>query len=199
MSRLRAWGVAAALTAGAIAPTVASAADSPNATTDTRPLYKRMFSAPKPAQAGPVVRNGAVAAPPGQLPSSQALSPDAVSAALQAEQDAYLRRLDVCVKLQQIAIDTGDDDLYGQAVELQRQADGLYKQRIAALGVSRSVRAPLPNSNNAFAASLNLAPEKPIDVKASAAKLVAPAAPVPVTGTAGVAAPPGQETIREVK
>lgn len=197
MSRLRAWWMAAALTVGAIAPTVAIAADSPNTTTDTRPLYKRMFSAPKPAQPGPVVRNGAVAAPPGQPPISQPLSPDAMSAALQAEQAAYLRRLDVCVKLQQIALDSSDETLYGQALELQRRADELYKQRSAALG-ARNVRAPLPNTNNAFAASVELAPEKPFDPKSAAAQLVAPAAPVPVSGTAGLALPPGQETIREV-
>src|SRR5262245_50282267 len=114
MSRLRAWGMAAALTVGVISPAVAGAADSPT-TTDSRPLYKRMFSAPKPAPVGPVVRNGAVAAPPGQLPSSQALSPDAISAALQAEQAAYLRRMDVCVKLQQIALDTNDEALLRHA------------------------------------------------------------------------------------
>lgn len=181
MSRLRAWGMATALTVGAIAPSAAFADDSPTTTTDTRPLYKRLFSSPKPAPA-PAARYGAVAAPPGQQPIGQPLSPDAVRAALQAEQDAYLRRTLACVKLQEAALQRNDDALYRQAEELQRQADAIYKQRITALGLSPAVRAPLPKTENAFAASFDLAPEKPVDPKAAAAKLVAPAAPVPVSG-----------------
>jgi hypothetical protein len=171
-------------------------------------LYKRMFFAPKPAPAaGPVARNGAVAAPPGQQPLSQPLSPEAIAAALKAEQVAYLRRLEVCGKLQQIALDRNDEALLRQVEELERQADAVYKQRTAALGLSRTVRAPLPNSDNAFAGSFEIAPEKPVDPKVAATRLVAPAAPVPVTGTAssapglgtaGSALPPSQQ-VREVQ
>lgn len=181
MRRFRAWGVAAALAIGAGAP--AAAADPPSATTDSRPWYKRMFvSAPKPA--GPTVRSGPVAvAPPNQMPTSTPLSPEAVAVAFKAENDAYLRRLDVCVKLRQAALDRNDDSLWRQVDELERQAKAIYEQRVGALGIPKSAKAPLP-SNTGFAASLDLAPEKPIDPKAAAAKLVAPAAPVPVSGTA---------------
>ena len=184
MRRFRAWGLAAALAAGAGAPAAFAAdADPPSATTDSRPWYKRMFvSAPKPA--GPTVRSGPVTvAPPNQMPTSSPLSPDAVAVAFKAENDAYLRRLDVCVKLRQAALERNDDALWRQVDELERQAKAIYEQRVGALGIPKSAKAPLPSSTG-FAASLDLAPEKPIDPKAAAAKLVAPAAPVPASGTA---------------
>jgi hypothetical protein len=188
MNRFRAWGTAVALALGAAAPAVA--VEPQMVGTDNRPWYKRMFFAPKPA--GPVVRGGPVVAAPGQPPIGATLSPDAVQAAWKAESDAYLRRLDVCVALRQAALDRNDDALMRQVDELERQADALYKQRMAALGVSRAVRAPLPAPPGAgFAASFDLAPEKPADPKAAAARLVAPAAPVPVGGSTA--------EVREVK
>jgi hypothetical protein len=67
---------------------------------------------------------------------------------------------------------------------------------VAALGVPK-VKAPLPaSSNTGFAASFDLSPEKPLDPKEAASKLVAPAAPVPVTGTAEIirtVSPEGQK------
>ena len=71
--------------------------------------------------------------------------------------------------------------------ERERQAKAIYEQRVGALGVSKSARAPLPpSSGTGFAASFDLAPEKPSDPKAAAARLIAPSAPVPVSGTAEV-------------
>ena len=180
MIRFRAWGVAAALALGAAGTAVA--ADPPKVAADKRPWYKRMFSAPKPA--GPVARSGPVAAVPGRPPVNVTLPPDVVYTALQAEQDAYLRRMLICTKLRETAYDSNDEALLRQVEELERQADALYKQRMAALGVSRNIRAPLPTTGGAVASSLDLAPEKPVDPKEAAAKLVAPAAPVPASGTA---------------
>ena len=95
MSRFRAWGVAAAVAVGATAPV--GAADPP-AATDSRPLYKRMFtSAPKPA--GPTVRSGPVAPAP-----SAALSTDVVTDAVKAEYVAWERRMSVCLKLREADI-----------------------------------------------------------------------------------------------
>lgn len=196
MSRFGAWGMAAALTVATATSVVAD--DPPNTTTDTRPWYKRMFFASKPAQAGPVVRNGAVAAPPGQAPMSRPLSPDALQSALQAEQAAYNRRLLVCVQLRQIADERNDLGLLREVDELERQAKATYERRVTALGVPRTARAPLPIGDAGFAASLDLAPEKPVDPKAAAAKLVAPAAPVPTSGTASLPASQPGQTIREV-
>ena len=185
MRRFRTWGVAAALAVGASAPTVAGAADPPAATTASRPWYKRMFvSAPKPA--GPTVRSGPVAAAPDRPPTSSPLTTDMVASAFKAESDAYLRRMDVCLKLRQAALDRNDDSLMRQVDELERQAKALYEQRVGALGVPKSAKAPLPASGTGFASSFDLAPEKPDDPKAAAARLIAPSAPVPVSGTAEV-------------
>lgn len=207
MSRLRAWGVAAALAAGAGAPALSAAPTTQPQDTrpqDKRPWYKRMFSAAEP---GP--HTGVTVAPPGQAPLSQPLSPDAIRAALQAEQETYLRRLNVCVELRKAAEQRNDEALLRQVDEIERQAEAVYKQRVSALGVSKALRAPLPNPGAGFAASLDLAPEKPVDPKAAAARLVAPAAPVPVSGatassmpglggTSGSASQPGQ-VVREVQ
>jgi hypothetical protein len=177
MRRFRVWGVAAALAVGA-GGSVATAADA-------RPWYKRMFGGPPaPAPVGPTVRTGPVIAAPNSAPSTAPLSPDMVAAAFKAESDAYLRRMDVCLKLRQAALERNDDSLNRQVDELERQAKAIYEQRISALGVSKGVKAPLPSAGTGFAASFDLAPEKQADPKAAAAKLIAPAAPVPVSGTA---------------
>jgi hypothetical protein len=93
--------------------------------------------------------------------------------------------MSVCLRLRQIAHDRNDELLLRQVDELERQANALYAQRVSAMGVPKT-KAPLPNSSVGFAASLDLAPEKPIDPKAAAAKLTAPAAPTPVTGSANI-------------
>jgi len=176
MSRFRAWGTAAAL---AVAPAVAAA--DPPATTDSRPWYKKMFSSsPKPA--GPTVRSGPVTPAP-----SAPLSQEIVAEAVKAEYLAWERRMSVCLKLREAAIARNDEALLRQVDELERQANAIYQQRVSVLGMPKS-KAPLPPaSSTGFAASFDLAPEKPIDPKAAAARLVAPAAPVPVgTATAEV-------------
>ncbi len=188
MNRFRAWVVAAASAVAVGTGTPAVAADAP--ATDTRPWYKKMFvSAPKPV--GPVARSGPVTGAPARPALSTPLPPNVVQAAVKAEADALLRRMNVCLELRQAAFDRNDDTLMKQVDELERQAKAIYETRVAALGVSKTARAPLPASANGFAASFDLAPEKPLDPKAAAAKLVAPAAPVPVSGTA--------EVIRTVK
>ena len=147
MSRFRAWGVAAALAAGA---TPAVAADPPTATTDTRPWYKKMFvSAPKPA--GPTVRSGPVTAGP-----TAPLTPEVVADAVKAEYVAWERRMSVCLKLREAAAARNDDALLRQVDELERQANAIYQQRVSALGVPK-LKAPLPAANNTgFAASFDL-------------------------------------------
>jgi hypothetical protein len=185
MSRFRSWGVAAALAVGATAPVVA--ADAP-ATTDSRPWYKRVFSSsPKPA--GPTVRSGPVTGAP-----TATLPPDVVADAVKAEYAAWERRMSVCLKLREAALARNDEALQKQVDELERQANAIYQQRVSALGVPKH-KAPLPPaSNTGFAASFDLAPEKPIDPKAAAAKLVAPSAPV-LVGTASAQVGPD---VREV-
>jgi hypothetical protein len=175
MSRFRAWGLAAVATVGAGVPAVA--ADPPPRQTT---LYDKMFGPAKPKQPGPTARSGPVS---GALPSAAdgAMTPDVLAAAVQAEQEAWTRRMDVCLKIRQVGIETNDDALVRQADELERQATALYNARTAALGVPR-VKAPLPEP---AAAAL----DRQLGTGAAVNPLTAPPAPTPVTGTAALKAP----------
>ena len=63
--------------------------------------------------------------------------------AMQAERDAYTRRLDICTQLRRIAGDTNDAKLEAEALQLEQMAETTYKQRVAKLGVKSDVRAPV--------------------------------------------------------
>ena len=156
MLRYRAWAAAVALGAGALAV----AADPPA----PRSGVRAVGGTPKTASV----------TPPSALPAEM------VQAALKAEYEAWERRVGVCLRLRQIALEGNDEALMRQADELEQRANALYQARVSALGVPK-VKAPLPT-----AAALELLPEKPPGAKATAAKLTAPAAPVPVGETAEV-------------
>lgn len=68
------------------------------------------------------------------------LSPDVMIQALQAEQDAFARRLDICTELRRVAVGTKDEKLGVKADELERLAEQTYNQRIAKLGVKSQHR-----------------------------------------------------------
>ena len=126
--RLRGWaavGVAFAAAGVAVADPPAS-----NPPTD-RGLFARMnpFAAPDP---GPRVKP--TAAGP--------LSEETLLTVLQAEKDAYARRMDVCLRLKEIALQSNDDKLEAKANELEKQATAVYHERVARLGVRGS--GPLP-------------------------------------------------------
>lgn len=157
MLRYRAWAAGLALSAGALAV----AADDPPA---PRTGVRAVGGTPKTASV----------TPPGALPA------EFVQAALKAEYEAWERRVGVCLRLRQIALDTNDEALMRQADELEQRASALYQARVSVLGVPK-VKAPLPS-----AAPTELLAEKPLDAKATAKKLTAPAAPVPVSETAEV-------------
>lgn len=156
MFRFRAGAAALALGAGV----AAFAADPPA----PRSGVRAVGGAPKTASV----------TPPGALPA------DTLQAAVKAEYEAWERRVSVCLKLRQVALERADDALMRQADELEQRANAIYQARVSALGVPK-VKAPLPT-----AAALDLAPEKPLDPKGAAAKLAAPDAPVPVSETAEV-------------
>ena len=63
------------------------------------------------------------------------LAADVLAEAVRAEQDAYIRRLDVCTKLRQIADEKGDTDLASKADELEKLATAVYQERVGKLGV----------------------------------------------------------------
>jgi hypothetical protein len=66
------------------------------------------------------------------------LDPGVQAEAVRAEQDAWQRRMDVCLKLQQAAAAKGDEALMSRAAELEAQATALYAARVARLGVKES-------------------------------------------------------------
>src|SRR5205807_1210666 len=110
---------------------------------------------------------------------------DVVISALRAEQEAWERRMSVCLKLRQVALDANDEPLMQQVDELERQATSLYNARATALGV--------PNVRPTTM-------EGPDDLKVAAKKLTAPAAPAaldPAIRTAEARTP--QDVIREVR
>ena len=136
MHRYGAWGLSAALAFGP-AVTTAVAAEPPPARpapAEAKPWYGRLFGSDEPEP--PAARPPEPVRPP---IATAPLSPEAVAAALRAEQEAYLRRLDVCTKLRHLAVQSGDDSLLQQADTLEQQATALYHGRVARFGV-KSVR-----------------------------------------------------------
>ncbi|MDB5313559.1 MAG: hypothetical protein JWO38_7761 [Gemmataceae bacterium] len=181
MHRFRAWGLSAALAVGAGAP--AAAADPPPAP-PRQPgaqttLYNKLFGPSKPKD-GPVTRDGVTG--PGRPPTVTApLTADVVAAALQAEHDALNRRMTVCLKFRQVALDTNDEGLMRQVDDLERQATALYTARVTALGVPTAKAPPgRPNSGGASALGTQLNDETVLDMKTAARRLTAPAAPAPL-------------------
>ncbi len=131
MSRRLALALGVALTAQA-----AQSADPPaSKPTESRSLASRLnpFGGPDTGKPAP--------APGRPAPSVGPLAPDVMIGALQAEQDAYARRLDVCTELRRVAVTTKDDKLGMKADELERLAEETYNLRIAKLGVKSQHRA----------------------------------------------------------
>ena len=188
MNRFRAWGLSAALAAGAAAP--AAAADPP---ADARPvaprpttLYAKLFG-PKPAPPGPAA--AARAAAPAALPA------EVLADALRLEQEACLRRLAVCDQLRRVGAERNDDAMVRQADEIERQVTAVYNQRVAALGVPK-VRAPLPESPAAVL-------DRKLGTGVAVNPLIAPPAPAPLDAgpvrTAEAHTPADPAPVREVK
>ena len=123
----------------AAAAQVAVAADPPPAEkpAESRLLLSRMnpFGSSTTGKPAP--------APGRPAPAVGPLAPDVMIASLQAEQDAYARRLDVCTELRRVAVATKDDKLGMKADELERLAEQTYNTRIAKLGVKSQHRAPI--------------------------------------------------------
>ena len=154
MHRTAAWGLSAALAAGAAAP--AFAADP--APSESKPWYARLVggdskkSDSEKTFAATPLRPPVVYGP---------MDPAALAEALKAEQDAYQRRLDVCLKLRQIAARTNDERLTEQADDLERQATGLYHARTARLGVKAALRSVPDAADLTPAAAVTVVPPRP--------------------------------------
>jgi hypothetical protein len=88
------------------------------------------------------------------------LEPSAIAEALKAEQQAWDRRMEVCLKLRMIADKTNNDALAKQADDLEKQATALYHHRSARLGV----KAPLRGKPEATAPIATTTPERSFKV-----------------------------------
>jgi hypothetical protein len=164
----------------AVAATWQSQASAGEPPPERTTLIQKLFGPSKPKPTGPSVRDS-------QRPFtiSAPLPPDQLAEALRAEQDAYLRRVNVCFELRKIALERHDDTMVRQADELERQFGALYNARVAALGVSRT-KAPLPEPT---VARRNTSDDYPLLANTTVARnaarqLEAPASPVPGTTTA---------------
>jgi hypothetical protein len=92
---------------------------------------------------------------------------------VQDENEALMRRTNVCEALRNIATERGDTALARKADELERQANNLYNARITALGVPK-IKAP-PAEPKQPAVPRDSETSKPIDEPAP----IAPSVPVP--------------------
>jgi len=177
------WGLAATAWLGATAPLVA-ADDSLRPARPSAPpttVFAKVFGPSKP-KLGPIARGSS----PVRSPSVVAPLPsDVVFFALRAEQEAWERRMSVCLKLRQVAMEANDEPLMRQVDELERQATSLYNSRATALGVPKVKPASLDGVD---------------DLKTAAKKLTAPAAPIAVVSAIRTAeARTPHDVIREVR
>lgn len=145
-----AWGALA----HAAEPTPPAKAETPSWYSRFTPTLPGDKSADKKPDAAPVQPLVAVAP----------LEPAALAEALKAEQDAWGRRLEVCLKLRVIGNDANDEALLKQANDLEKQATALYHSRVARLGV----KAPLRGKSEAALA------ETPATTPARVFKVVTP-------------------------
>lgn len=101
------------------------------------------------------------------------MEPDALAQALKLEQEAYQRRLDVCLKLRQVAVKNNDDGLLNKADELEREATAVYHLRTSKLGLKSSLRGTLDSLDRKLGTGiaetpLSVAPPEPLPAKATA-------------------------------
>lgn len=145
-------------------------------------LWDKLWSSSQSPMRGPAERGVAGARDPIIL---SPLPPEVQAEALRAEQEAYLRRVAVCTELRKVAVERGDEVLYRQADELEREAEALYRLRVGRLGIRLS-----PSQDKLAHTSLPR-PTSEEQIRLAARRL-SPPSPPPGPATAEV-------RIREVK
>ena len=190
MNRFRAWGLSLALAAVAGAPAIAAdPADPPvmaRQPGQQTTVYDMLFGPrkPKPSATAAAARPAPITAP---------LAPEVVAAALRAEQAALERRMEVCTKLYQVAVDKNDESLMRRVEELERQATVLYDTRVAALGLPKMKSAV--RDYGAATAAL----DRRLGTGVATTPLTAPTAPTPAVQTAEARVPVSSGDYREVR
>ena len=160
MIRIAAWGLTTALSAGVVASVLAGE-PLPRVVGDSRKTAANSSS----ATFGDIPARAPVILGP--------MEPHVLAQALKLEQEAYQRRLDVCLKLRRIAVEQNNDTLLRQADDLEREATVVYHLRTAKLGVKTSLREPLETldqklGSGAAETPLTVAPPEPNSAKATA-------------------------------
>jgi hypothetical protein len=148
MRRSRLWGLGLALLLGWGAATAragddADAQDAKQAAPAVSDTGQRVWSShllhhttPRPPRKPPKKKNAPAADKPAPKPT---VPPEDEPAAVRArEEAAYLRRLEVCLKLKEIAEEKGDPALARMADDLDARAKAVYFQRIADLPASHA-------------------------------------------------------------
>jgi hypothetical protein len=131
MRRLGVWGVGAGLLI-CLGAAAAAAADKDAAADSSPSWFSRWFGGgAKPAEKKPAPPPAKVTAK--ATPAKPSTVVDAAAAERAREQDTLLRRLDVCDRLMQIAVDMKDEDLQRQVEQLEERARMTYAQRTAYL------------------------------------------------------------------
>lgn len=136
------------LVAAAVAGLPAVAFADPPADPPSRPLLARLnpFGDADPAP-GPRVRQAV-----------GPLSQEVMLGVLRAEKDAYIRRMEVCLRLKEIAQQNNDEKLDAKANELERQATAAYHERVSRVGgKSGGPLPPVPPPSAAATAALDKA------------------------------------------
>jgi hypothetical protein len=148
MRRLGSWGFEVALVAGVLAAAAwageekPAGRDSQQAAEDSGPKWTwggNLFGRkgkPVPPKPAPKPAPETAKTPP--KPSKPA-GGDAAVAERRREEAAFLRRLEVCDRLKEIAVRTNDTDLLRQAEQLSERAWATYSQHTAHLPGSAAV------------------------------------------------------------
>ena len=87
---------------------------------------------------GGVSVNRPKAPPPPATPAAKTQAIDTAAAVRAQEEANFLRRLAVCDRLRQLALETGDETLERKADALQEKSETVYKKRTADASTSAS-------------------------------------------------------------
>ncbi|MFO0808083.1 MAG: hypothetical protein U0746_05630 [Gemmataceae bacterium] len=136
MHRLRAWGIAALLAGLGGVALAQDPDDAPpprvspfNGTQN--PAYRRWVGAPAERPK-----------PPPPLPTTPVAGKRAAetAGALRAQEEAnLLRRLAVCDRLMQLAVETNDDSIEKEADRLQQKAQKVFRERCEAIAAGKEL------------------------------------------------------------
>jgi hypothetical protein len=133
MDRLRAWGILALLAALCGLPAAAAEPDETvpaNFDRGAMGFAKWNAGHPEPPKAPPV---------PPEVAAAKQREKD-TAAAMRAQEEAnLLRRLAVCNRLREIAVQTGDETLEQKADELEKRAGAVFTARTTVLAGGKSL------------------------------------------------------------